>query len=348
MAIEHGTCGSWKSVRRLIADDLPHCASLGELDRSIDALAAARPRWPDEAAAEVSQYVAELRARVPALESAIRATIGDAQRRVAPEAARIADSIRRLTSARFPLLRWYNNWYRIPPLRRRLARLRDEPELAASEHATALASANRELERLRLNPQAEVTQRVSQQEQRLHRLQAVRTTSEHAGAVAECQMAAMLARGLADEFHLFHDVNVAADDWIFDGREHRKSAQIDHVVVGGGGVFVIETKRWSKAFTDGGDYYDPFRQVRWAGKLLHLVLSDACGQKTKVREVLATTGALPNKPADSYAKVLAPEGVCGYVRWFKPELSDAARSTILATLSGLCPSTHTAVESVHA
>lgn len=336
MAIEHGTCGSWKSVQRLIAADLPQCASLAELANVVEAMAIARPRWPDEAAAEVQRYLRDLGGRLPVLESALQAATGEAQRRIHPQVIRLADSIRRLEAEKFVLLRWYNNWRRVPPLRHRLASLNDEPRRVAHPHATALASTRNALERVRSNPQAKAAQRVSQREQRLSRLQAVQATGEHVGAMAECQMARILVRGLSDEFHLFHDVNVEADNWIFDGRERRKSAQIDHVVVGPGGVFVIETKRWSKAFTAGGDYYDPYRQVRWAGKLLHFALSKACGQKIKVREVLATTGSLPNKPAESYAKVCAPEGVCGYIRHFKPELGESARTTALSVLSRLC------------
>lgn len=336
LAIEHGTCGSWKAVRRMIAADLPGCASLAELDQAIDSLVVSRPQWPDDVAREVQQYLLDLSGRLPSLESSLQAAIRDTHRQIQTEVDHLTHAIRRLEAETFFLLRWFNQWRRVPPLRQRLAWLNGAPDRAAQPHAATLASTQKELARVRSNPQAEADHRVGQREQRLARLQGVQKSGEHAGASAECQMARILVRGLPDEFHIFHDVNVEADRWIWDGQEHRKSSQIDHVVVGPGGVFVIETKWWSKAFAAGGGYYDPYRQVKWAGKLLHFALSDACGKKIRVREVLATTGSLPNKPADSFAKVCAPEGVCGYVRYFKPELTAAIRTTAQSLLDRLC------------
>lgn len=320
----------------MIAADLPGCASLAELDQTIESLVVLRPQWPDDAAREVQQYLLDLAGRLPSLESSLQAAVRDTHRQIQPEVERLTNSIRRLEAEKFFLLRWFNQWWRVPPLRQRLAWLMGAPDRAAQPHAAALASIQRELDRVRSNPQAEANYRVGQREQRLARLQGVQKSGEHAGASAECRMARILARGLPDEFHVFHDVNVEAERWSWDGREHRKSAQIDHVVVGPGGVFVIETKWWSRAFAAAGGYYDPYRQVKWAGKLLHFALSDACGQKIRVREVLATTGSLPNKPADSFAKICAPEDVCGYVRYFKRELTDAIRTTALSLLDRLC------------
>jgi len=164
----------------------------------------------------------------------------------------------------------------------------------------------------------------------------VRKSPEYVGAVAECEQAQLLISQLPEAFHVFHDVNVETNDWVWDGHEHRRSAQIDHVVVCAGGVFVIETKLWSRSFVAEGRYHDPYKQVRWAGKLLHLVLTDECSQKIRVREVISTIGSMPPKPSDSYAKVLRPGEVSGYVRWFPAELDERLVHRVATTISRWC------------
>ena len=149
-------------------------------------------------------------------------------------------------------------------------------------------------------------------------------------------MARRLLHGLPDDWHVFHDVNVEQCRWSYENGKHRRFAQIDHVVVGPGGVFVLETKRWSQSFVSAGHYYDPYEQVEWAAKLLYRLLNDGARQKIRVREVIASHGALPPKPADSYAKVLPPGEVCGYIRRFKTELDDSARAAVVAELTRLC------------
>lgn len=336
MAVVHGISGSWKSVRRLIGDDLPNCSTPEQLAETIETLAAGRAAWADQAAAEVEQVVTGLRSRLPALEQAVQTARDDASRRVAPHVGHLASAIRRLGSSRIRLLRWFNSLVRIPPLQKQLEWFKDEPDRCSIREVAALDTARSVLERLETAPASEIAARVGQREARLARLRAAQVSTEHAGALAEFRMAAVLLSGLPNNFHVFHDVNVESATWVYSDGEHRRSAQIDHVIVGPGGVFVVETKLWSKTFAATGQYHNPYRQVHWAGKLLHLVLSDECSRKVRVREIIATSGSLPPKPTDSYAKVLSPAEVPGYVKWFKPELDPDSHETVIAALSGMC------------
>jgi hypothetical protein len=310
--------------------------SLAELDEAIAALQADQQRWPDQVRAEVEKCTTQLRGRIPGLEQSASAALEASQHRIQPELDRIEQVIAQLDATRFFLLRWYNKKFRLPPLLRRHDLLTERSEREAEPHWRALAAARAELTSLQSDPLAEVARRLARRQAKLDRLLTVRSSPDHAGAQAECELAAMLTRELSDQFHLFHDVNVEADDWVYDGSEHRRSAQIDHVVVGPAGVFAIETKLWSRTFVAGGRYHDPFKQVRWAGRLLYRVLNAHLVQKIRVREIIASAGSLPPKPSDSYAKVLTPAEVPGFIRWFKPELNQQALSGAVSLLSSLC------------
>jgi hypothetical protein len=94
------------------------------------------------------------------------------------------------------------------------------------------------------------------------------------------------------------------------------SAQIDHVVLTPAGVFVIETKRWSRRFVESGDFYNPFEQVSRANYLCYDLLRESFG-KMRVRSIIACVGSLPDAPRDSYIKVVRPESLTSYISGFR-------------------------------
>ena len=99
-----------------------------------------------------------------------------------------------------------------------------------------------------------------------------------------------------------------------------QSAQIDHLVLSPAGVFVIETKRWSRHFVEFGQYHDPFDQIQRSGYLCYDRLRTRFG-KIRVRSVIACAGKLPSAPQDSQVKVLPVAELVGYILWFRqPEL----------------------------
>ena len=99
-------------------------------------------------------------------------------------------------------------------------------------------------------------------------------------------------------------------DWCFD-EKWRKTAQIDTLVISPAGIFVVEVKNWSKAFTDANDYHNPYDQVKWAAYLCYKQT------RTKTREIIAHTGHIPEKTQGSRAKVLHLNEVKNYILWFK-------------------------------
>ncbi len=58
------------------------------------------------------------------------------------------------------------------------------------------------------------------------------------------------------------------NDWIY-------SAQIDHVVVGPTGIFLIETKNWRQESTTNKDFFSPVKQINRSGLAIYVRLNNA-------------------------------------------------------------------------
>ena len=96
------------------------------------------------------------------------------------------------------------------------------------------------------------------------------------GAKGEARVSRQLSR-LPDDFTIIHDYNLEFtkplhdpqnDDYIF-------SIQIDHLVIGPTGIFLIETKHWSKTSQENRNFFSPIRQVKRSNFALFVKLNQA-------------------------------------------------------------------------
>lgn len=143
---------------------------------------------------------------------------------------------------------------------------------------------------------------------------------ELTGAKAELEVIWRL-RSLPGGYTVFNNVQLNSRRYIKFNDGPLKSAQLDHVVLSPAGVFVIETKCWSRQFSESGHYHNPFDQVQRARYLCWDLLKAEYG-KLPVRAIILTAGSLPAAPPDSYTKVLHSKDLTGYITWFnKQELS---------------------------
>ena len=148
-------------------------------------------------------------------------------------------------------------------------------------------------------------------DQTIRRVEGLLGSAELAGAAAELEVIDQL-RLLPDSFTVFNDVRLRATRHIYFDGASIKSAQLDHVVVGPNGVFVVETKHWSRRFVESGDYHNPFDQARRANYLCFDLLRQRFG-KTPVRGVIACLGSLPPSPDENFLKVVRSERLCGHI-----------------------------------
>lgn len=146
-------------------------------------------------------------------------------------------------------------------------------------------------------------------------LEGMYKSPEYAGAHAELDVIIKL-RDLPGNYVVMNNLQLRARRFIkFEGVP-LQSAQIDHLVLSPAGIFIIETKRWSEAFSKSGSYHNPFDQVQRARYLCADILKPRFG-KLPVRSIILTEGALPPAPPDSYVKVLHLDDLNGYITWFK-------------------------------
>lgn len=80
-------------------------------------------------------------------------------------------------------------------------------------------------------------------------------------------------RSLPDSFRVYNDITFRLPSYVYwkKGREYVGSAQLDHLVVGPTGIFIIETKFWSKK-SFATISRSPHHQVSRAGFLFFLII----------------------------------------------------------------------------
>lgn len=133
------------------------------------------------------------------------------------------------------------------------------------------------------------------------------------GAVGELR-AINLLRKLPDDYYIINDFqksfnpplyHKSEDDWIY-------STQLDHVVIGPTGIFVIETKYWSKKSIERDDLYSPIKQVRRGGFAMHIILKNITEYKVPVSNVLLMMGASVDNQFQ-YVEILTEDNCINYI-----------------------------------
>lgn len=195
-----------------------------------------------------------------------------------------------------------------------------------------LLSKLRQLERkrdyLKNNAGEEVDSRLSSLVSKVNKMEGLRTSNEYYGALGELAVIKELNK-LSNDYYLFNDLYLELNDYInFNGSKLR-SAQIDHLVIGPTGVFVIETKNWSqryaqKVFNDGS--YTPYDQLQRSGYLVYRYLNNhkygnalqklyynLVKDEIKVKSILAITGSNIPFQKHSFVKLLHYNRIPSYI-----------------------------------
>jgi len=180
------------------------------------------------------------------------------------------------------------------------------------------------LERVHQQNQLQIKSNVKHTKRNIKVLEKALSSPEYFGAIAERKLIEKLSK-LPDDYYVLNDVRLALEKAMRFDEKWRQSAQIDTMVISPSGIFIIEVKNWSKTFKDENYYHDPFDQVKWAAYLCYKQT------QTKTREIIAHTGNIPQKPQESYAKVLHLNEVNKYILWFQDR---SLNKDEIATLAG--------------
>ena len=322
MAIVVGESEAWASVKASLQEkrlEVSHPADLAPLlhklrqrcEQGLDPLYQAFDEKLSRDAAALTAAQAGLASEIarqtqPLLEEAHRA-----ERTL--EENRSCSWLRRFTILLFPTLR-------LMLRKRKVCASKDK--IIAALHSDLRLRRGRQ-EHNRQNRTQIVADRHQQYAHQAAFVEQVLNSPELAGAQAELDVFACLQE-LPDSYHVYCDLNLRAHRSIRFAGEYLQSAQIDYLVVGPTGVFVLEVKRWSRQFIEQGNYFDPYQQVGRACYLCYDLLR-TYGEKNRVQSILVNCGAIPPPTGeDYYVQVVTPSELLGRLVNHRGRTLDAA------------------------
>jgi hypothetical protein len=155
------------------------------------------------------------------------------------------------------------------------------------------------------------------------------------GALGEQKVVKTLET-LSDEYCLINDFSVSFSPAIYNRQENDyiKSVQIDHILVGPPGIFLIETKNWSKKSLEDLSLRSPVQQIKRTSFVLFKLLNNETSnyhlrlnnhhwgdKKISIRNIIVLTNTKP-KEDFQYVKLLTVNELLGYLNYFKPTFSN--------------------------
>jgi hypothetical protein len=137
---------------------------------------------------------------------------------------------------------------------------------------------------------------------------------------------------LSDDYILINDFSYTFERPLYHKEQKTKinTIQIDHVIVSPAGVFLIETKNWSKESVQNLSLRSPIAQIQRTSFALFILLNRTANfkiiphhwgeRKIPIKSLIVM---INNKPAAEfqYVKVLTLNELLGYIKHFKPSLT---------------------------
>ena len=161
------------------------------------------------------------------------------------------------------------------------------------------------------------------------------------GALGEQKVVKTLET-LSDEYFLINDFAVSFSPAIYNRQENDyiKSVQIDHILVGPSGIFLIETKNWSEKSLENLSLRSPVDQIKRTSFVLFYLLNNKMSnyylrlnrhhwgdKKIPIKNLIVLTNKKPQEEFQ-YVKILTINELLGYVNYFKPIFSDTETKRI--------------------
>jgi hypothetical protein len=156
------------------------------------------------------------------------------------------------------------------------------------------------------------------------------------GASGEEQVIGVLSR-LPAGYHIINDINIHFDGAIYwkAGHEYIGNCQIDHVVIGPTGVFMLETKVWKSSGFELKSH-ELVHQVRRSNYGLWYYLKEFYRRDDtpKIRTVVVSVNGAPsNRKPDDYIDIVTPHHLCEYILAKRTVLSQQAIQKIVRILA---------------
>ena len=201
-------------------------------------------------------------------------------------------------------------------------------KLLSKEYSELQSLANR-YAYLKDNKEDEIKRRLQPLPENLEKIKKIKKTNEYKGAIGELEVIKNL-ENLPEDYFLLNDLFLELDEYItFQGSKLR-SAQIDHLVVGPTGIYVIEAKNWSyqyvqKVFNENS--YTPYDQIQRSsyltyrylnnlkyGNILQKIYFRLAKGEIKVKSIIAVTGADIPAIKGQHARVIRSKELSNYIK----------------------------------
>lgn len=150
------------------------------------------------------------------------------------------------------------------------------------------------------------------------------------GAIGEQKVVEEL-KSLSDDYILINDFSLSFDRSIRyqQGRDYISSIQIDHLLISAAGIFLIETKNWSKESLASLSLRSPVDQIKRTNFALFRLLSERSSQilskhhwgdrKVPIKNLIVLINQKPREEFQ-HVKVLTLNELLGYVEYFKERI----------------------------
>ena len=150
-----------------------------------------------------------------------------------------------------------------------------------------------------------------------------------AGAIGETSVVNALSQ-LSDDYYLVNDFSMEFNPPIYNRKENDRifSIQIDHLLVSRSGVFLLETKNWSRSSVESLDLRSPVKQILRTSFALFVLLNSESrkshmrlerhhwgDKKIPIRNIIVMMNEKP-KEQFKHVKVVTLKELTGYIEYF--------------------------------
>jgi cellobiose-specific phosphotransferase system component IIA len=308
-----GTSGAWKSVCIGLRTVGLYPEKLSEIAHMQKAAIEEYQLARNKNTQEIDNHIVLLKKELHNFETNLEDTIQEYRNKISAE-IEFARRALQLLQENVSFIQKVLNFFKIRAAKEKIRLLQDQYESCPQKFQKKLDLTKKNFDEAQSNRESLIENKCRVEKYKVELLESAHSSPDLAGAIAELELIESLKK-LPDNYYVISDINLSLDRAIYFDDEWLRSAQIDHVVISSCGIFVIEVKNWSRNFTQHGDYFNPYQQVKRASYLCYKLIGERYNLKT--RSIIAHKGAIPGKPRDSHAKVLSIHEVKDYILWFK-------------------------------
>ena len=161
------------------------------------------------------------------------------------------------------------------------------------------------------------------------------------GAIGE-NLVVKEVKKLPDDYVLINDFNLRFSRPILFKKQNQRiySVQIDHLLISKAGIFIIETKNWSKSSVNSLSLRSPIEQIERSNFALYIFISENITlydhhwgeQRIPIRNLIVM---INNKPQGQfkYVSVKLLKELNDYIKYFEPVLTDKQFNRIVSELT---------------